>query len=270
MAQKQNPPEKAHDPKNNHNEEFSAPLMTHLIELRHRLLYVLGGFIVAFFISYHFADDIFAILIKPLASVFEGKTGRRLIYTGMAEAFVTYLRVALFTATFVALPLFVIQIWLFISPGLFPLEKKILLPFLLLTPLFFMIGSAFAYYAIIPPAWKFFLAFEESKASLILPIQLEARVSEYLSITMQLILAFGTSFLLPVLIILLGRVGYITSQSLARRRKYAFLLILIVAAIITPPDVLSMIGLALPLYILYEFSIFCVYFLEKRGSHVRH
>ncbi|OJX11720.1 MAG: twin arginine-targeting protein translocase TatC [Caedibacter sp. 37-49] len=252
------------------SEKDVSPLIDHLLELRHRLLYVLGSFFIAFIISYHFSDEIFTLLVKPLASIFEGKTGRRLIYTGLAEAFVTYLKVALFTATFVTLPHFAIQVWLFISPGLFPTEKKVILPFLLLTPIFFGIGAAFAYYVIIPPAWKFFLAFEETKASQILPIQLEARVSEYLSIIMQLILAFGTSFLLPVLLTLLGKIGVISSRSLATKRKYAFLSILIVAAIVTPPDVLSMIGLALPLYFLYETSIFCVYFFEKRGLHVGH
>lgn len=249
------------------SETIVAPLVDHLLELRRRLIYVLGGFLIAFMVSYHFSDEIFALLVKPLANVLEGKMGRRLIYTGLAEAFMTYLKVALFTATFITLPFFAIQVWLFISPGLFPVEKKVLLPFLISTPLFFGLGATFAYYFIIPPAWKFFLAFEETKASHILPIQLEARVSEYLAIVMQLILAFGTSFLLPVLLILLGRIGIITSQALATKRKYAFLLILIVAAIVTPPDVLSMIGLAFPLYFLYETSIFCVYFFEKRGSH---
>jgi sec-independent protein translocase protein TatC len=249
------------------SEEVATPFIDHLLELRQRLIYMLAVFFIAFIVSYHFSDEIFALLVKPLASVFEGKIGRRLIYTGLAEAFVTYLKVALFTATFVTLPLLAIQIWLFISPGLFPVEKKVLLPFLMLTPLFFATGAAFAYYVIIPPAWKFFLAFEDTKASNVLPIQLEARVSEYLSIIMQLILAFGTSFLLPVLLTLLGRIGVITSRNLANKRKYAFLLILILAAVITPPDVLSMIGLAFPLYFLYETSIFCVYFFEKRGSH---
>lgn len=247
----------------------AAPLIDHLIELRRRLLWTVCGFIIAFLGCYQFSHEIFAFLVKPLATALEGQGDRRLIYTGLAEAFMTYLKVSLFTASLITFPLFAVQIWLFIAPGLYPLEKRAFLPFLMATPVLFLSGAAFAYYLIIPPAWKFFLHFETQQINGVLPIQLEARISEYLAIVMQLVLAFGISFLLPLLLVLLGRIGIIKSHMLTKSRRYAFLLILILAAIMTPPDILSMLGLALPLYLLYEVAIFVVYLSEKRET-VKH
>ena len=250
------------------NESLSsaAPLVDHLIELRRRVLWTLSGFLVAFLGCYHFSQEIFSFLVKPLLLAFEGQAGRRLIYTGLAEAFMAYIKVSLFVASLITFPLFAVQIWLFIAPGLYPLEKKAFLPFLIATPALFLGGAAFAYYLVIPPAWKFFLHFEMSPGEGALPLQLEARISEYLSIMMQLVLAFGISFLLPIVLVLLGRIGLLKSSLLIKSRRYSFLLILIFAAIITPPDIPSMLGLALPLYLLYEISIFIVRFLEKKKA----
>lgn len=240
-------------------------LIDHLIELRKRLLWIIFIFIIAFLGCYYYSDAIFAFLVKPLASLLQGQEGRRLIYTGLTEAFTTYLKVSFFAATFLIFPFFAIQIWLFIAPGLYPLEKKVFRPFLIATPFLFIMGAAFAYYLIIPPAWQFFLHFEQPVVQGSLSVQLEARLSEYLSLVMQLILAFGISFLLPIVIILLAKIGLIKVKTLKKSRKYAFLIILIVSAFITPPDVLSMIGLALPLYLLYELSIFIVCLSEKKS-----
>ena len=239
------------------------PLITHLIELRKRLIYCLIGFFIAFGISYYFAGDIFAILVHPLAKIFGPESGRRLIYTGLTEAFMTYIKVAMFSAAFISFPLIAIQIWKFVAPGLYTNEKRTFFPFLFATPVLFITGAAFAYFFIIPNAWKFFVSFETPAFEGGLPIQLEARVNEYLSITIQLLLAFGCSFLLPIALVLLARVGLISVSSLKNKRKYAFLIILIVSAFITPPDVISMVGLAIPLYLLYEISIFFATRLNK-------
>ncbi len=246
--------------------EASMPLMHHLLELRRRLIYTVIVFMLAFGLSYFFSESIFQFLARPLVQAFKGDTGRRLIYTGLAEAFLSHVKVGLFAACFVSFPMVASQIWLFIAPGLYEREKKAFWPFLLATPVLFIIGAAFAYWGIIPTAWKFFLQFESLGAAGHLPIQLEARMSEYLSIVMQLLLAFGICFELPVVLVLLARIGIVQSQMLAQKRKYAFLIILILSAVLTPPDVLSMIGLATPLYALYEISIMLVKLMEKRRS----
>ncbi|MEN8237385.1 MAG: twin-arginine translocase subunit TatC [Pseudomonadota bacterium] len=247
----------------NKNPITETPLIDHLIELRRRLLYATLGFLAAFCIAYYFAPEIFMLLTKPLVTSFESLEGRRLIYTGLTEAFMTYIKVALFAATFISLPIIIIQTWLFIAPGLFSHEKKAFIPFLFAVPILFSIGALFAYFVVIPAAWKFFIQFEVPATVGHLPIQLEARMHEYLALIMQLLLVFGISFQLPIILLLLAKLGVVQKQFLEKKRKYAFLFIMIASAFLTPPDVLSMLLLSLPLYLLYESSLQLLRFSQK-------
>ena len=244
--------------------EKKESLIDHLIELRSRLIKIMIMVIISFIFFYIFADNIYNFLVKPYANVVEGEIGRRLIFTALHETFFTYIRVALFASIFVSLPFLLIQLWIFIAPGLYKNEKKVVLPYLIATPLLFILGSALVYYLIMPLAIKFFLSFESSGISTNLPIQLEAKVNEYLSLVMKLIFAFGISFQLPVVLSLLARVGVVDSEFLKKRRKYVVVIIFAAAALLTPPDPITQIGLAIPLLILYELSIFSVKFIENK------
>jgi len=240
----------------------------HLTELRSRLVKSIIYLFIFFIICYFFAEDIYSFLVEPYAeAVKDDEVNRRLIFTALHETFITYLKVAFFTAMFVSSPIILTQIWKFIAPGLYKNEKRALLPYLIATPTLFLLGGMLVYYLVMPLAIKFFLTFETSAQVSGLPIQLEAKVNEYLSLIMRLIFAFGISFQLPVLLSLLARVGFIDSEYLKKRRKYVIVIIFIAAAILTPPDPITQIGLGIPLLILYELSILSVKIIEKKKKN---
>ncbi|HEY1096279.1 MAG TPA: twin-arginine translocase subunit TatC [Alphaproteobacteria bacterium] len=242
----------------------AQPLIGHIIELRKRLLICAVFFCIAVGVCYLYAEQIYAFLLHPLEVAMHGKN-RRLIYTGLTEAFMTYMKVAFFAGGILTLPMVLLQVWRFIAPGLFDHERRAVLPFIIATPLLFIAGLAMAFYGIIPVAWEFFTSFETNgQVSGSLPIVMETRLSEYLSLTMTLLVIFGVAFELPVFMGLLAKTGLIKADALSKNRKYAFLVILVVAAILSPPDVISQTGLAVPLYGLYEVSILVVRWMEKQ------
>ena len=192
---------------------------------------------------------------------------QRLIYTDLTEAFFTYLKVSIFAGGFFTFPFLLLQVWLFVSPGLFPKEKKVIIPFLVASPTLFVIGGAIVYFLVLPMAWQFFLSFQSSGSDTVLPIMLEARVGEYLDLVMVLIFAFGICFQMPVVMAFLGKAGVISAKTLVSKRRYAIVGIFVVAAILTPPDVISQFSLAIPLLILYEISILLVRYLNPDESN---
>ena len=244
-------------------DDTSMNFLDHLKELRQKLIYSIIFFIFSFIISFYFSQSIFEFLAKPLTTILQDGNG--LIYTALQEAFLTNVKVAFFTAAFMSFPFLSFQIWSFISPGLLKKEKKISLPSLIAIPFLFLLGAAVVYYLISPIAWKFFLSFQTSQADSI-NITLQAKMNEYLSLMMTFIFAFGLAFQLPVVLLLLVRVGVLTIQQLVSFRKYAIVLAFIFAAIITPPDPFSQISLALPVIILYEVSILISRFLSKKDK----
>ena len=235
-------------------EDHAMPLLEHLLELRQRLIWSLLAFVVAFLGCYWISQDIYGVLVRPLGVILaERGEDRGMIYTSMTEGFFTHMKLAAFAAAFVCFPIWGGQIWAFVAPGLYRNEKRAFLPFLLATPILFALGAALVYFLIMPMAWHFFISFEGVEGGV--PIRLEARISDYLSLVMTLIFAFGLAFQMPVLLTLLARAGIITAQSLVEKRRFAIVAIFVFAAVVTPPDILSQISLAIPMLVLYEVSI---------------
>jgi sec-independent protein translocase protein TatC len=244
------------------------PLLDHLMELRRRLMYAMAAFMACFLISFYFSSKIYYFLAEPLAHVLEqqGMPTPHLIYTQLYEVFFTKIKVAMFGGIFLGFPIIASQIWLFVAPGLYRSEKRALLPFLISSPVLFLMGGALAYYVVFPFAWKFFASFQSMTAGGGVPIELMPRVSEYLDLVMKLVFAFGVTFQLPVLLTLLAKVGIVSSKSLARFRRYAYVGMFVIAAILAPPDVITQCSLALPLIALYEISVLAARMVEPKPT----
>jgi len=243
-------------------DETQAPLMEHLVELRARLLRSIAALAVAFAICLYFVNPIMGFLVQPLRDA--SGAGGKLIYTQLYEAFFVDLKVALFAAFMLSFPVIANQLWAFIAPGLYAKEKKAFLPFLLATPVLFLSGAALAYYVVMPTAFRWMLGFQGNRGG----IQMEAlpSVGDYLGLVMQFILAFGISFLLPVLLLLLNQAGIVSRAQLIAARRYVIVGITIIAAVMTPPDVGSQLMLAVPLLILFEGSLIIMWFSERKAA----
>ena len=244
-----------------------ATLIEHLTELRQRLIYSVIAIAVLFVICFIFADQIFDFLLEPFKTASGGVEDVRLIFTAPQEFFFTKLTLALFGAVFLAFPILAGQIYAFVAPGLYKNERGAFLPYLIATPVFFVIGAAVMFYGVMPLALRFFLSMQAGGPDMV-TIEMLPRVSEYLSLIMTLTLAFGVCFQLPVILTLLARIGIVETKQLKSWRKYAFVAVLVVAAFLTPPDPISQLGLALPMLLLYEFSILSVRWVERsREKH---
>jgi sec-independent protein translocase protein TatC len=247
-------------------EASRAPLMEHLIELRSRLIRALIAIAIGFVICFAFADQIFNLLLWPYEFAAGPQRELELIYTAPQEYLLTQIKLALFGAMFIAFPIIAMQIYKFVAPGLYKNERSAFYPYLIATPILFLTGAAFVYFLAMPLAMKFFLGMEQAGAPGQAGIHLVARTSEYLSLIMTLILAFGICFQTPVILTLLARAGFIDSAWLKAKRKYAIVIVFAVAAVLTPPDVISQCALAVPTLLLYEISIYLVRMVEKKRA----
>lgn len=244
-------------------DDSKAPLLDHLIELRSRLLKCVYALVVTGAVCFYFSEHLFAFLVQPLKEAF-GDGGGRLVYTKLYEAFFVQVKVAFFGAFLLSFPIIANQLWAFVAPGLYAKEKKALLPFLVMTPVLFTMGAALAYYVVMPTAFHFFLQFQGNSGGL--EVEALPSTDAYLTLVMQFILAFGISFLMPVLLMLLNRAGFVTRAQLIGLRRYMIVAAFILAAVLTPPDVVSQLMLAIPLLLLYEITIIAIWFTDRRQA----
>ncbi len=251
-------------------ESNEQTLTEHLIELKKRLIYCLLAILIGFCASYHFAENIYNFLLQPLAECLGGQNGynggQKIIYTNLTEAFLTYLRLSLLASVFFTFPFLALQFYLFIAPALYKKEKNFILAILFFCPSLFFLGALMVYKLVLPLAFKFFLSFQNFDPKNALPIELQAKISEYLDLVIQLIFAFGIAFQLPIILICLVKFGVLSVEGLKKKRKYWIVIIFVIAAVITPPDVLSQFSLALPMILLYEISIIISSKITKQNA----